>query len=107
VPTTLARAATGETSRSARSLNEILPATWKKTPEERRAAHEIIYSIFELYELKVHGFVPPAVWKIRETDIEALLSLPFFRQQLTVLENRFAKHPRFARWLEQVRRIKA
>ena len=79
----------------------------EKTPEERRAAHEIIYSIFELYELKVHGFFPPAVWKIREHDIETLLSLPFFRQQLTVLENRFAKHPRFARWLEQVRRIKA
>lgn len=83
------------------------PGDVEKTPEDRRAAHEIIYSIFELYELKVHGFLPPAVWKIREPDIEALLSLPFFRQELTVLENRFAKHPRFARWLEQVRRIKA
>ena len=52
----------------------------EKTPEERQAAHEIIYSIFELYELKVYGFLPRAIWKIREPDIEALLSLPFFQQ---------------------------
>jgi hypothetical protein len=32
-------------------------------PEERRVAHEIIYSIFELFELRVHGFFPSAVWK--------------------------------------------
>src|SRR5262249_23514238 len=51
------------------------------TPEERRAAHEIIYSIYELYELNVHGFLPSAIWKIREPDIERTLSLPFFREE--------------------------
>jgi hypothetical protein len=75
------------------------------TPEERRAAHEIIYSIFELYELKVHGYLPSAIWKIREPDIERTLSLPIFRQELAALESRFARHPRLASWLEQVRRI--
>jgi hypothetical protein len=74
------------------------------TPEERRAAHEIIYSIYELYELKVHGFLPPAIWKIREPDIERTLSLPSFRQELAALEGRFSRHPRFASWLEQLRR---
>src|SRR5215471_11962164 len=63
------------------------------TPEERRAAHEIIYAIYELYELKVHGFLPSAIWKIREPDIEGTLSLPFFRQELAALEGRFARHP--------------
>ena len=79
----------------------------EKTPEERRAAHEIIYSIFELYELKVYGFLPHAIWMIREPDIEALLSLPFFQQELAAFEHRFTRHPRFARWLDQVRRSKA
>ena len=79
----------------------------EKTPEERRAAHEVIYSIFELYELKVYGFLPHAIWKIREPDIEALLSLPFFQHELAAFENRFARHPRLARWLDQVRRSKA
>jgi len=73
------------------------------TPEERRAAHEIIYSIFELYELKVHGFLPLAIWKIREPDIEKLLSLPLFRQELAALQDRFVRHPRFAMWLEKIR----
>jgi hypothetical protein len=73
------------------------------TPEERRAAHEIIYSIFEFYELKVHGFLPPAIWKIREPDIEKLLSLPLFRQELAALQDRFVRHPRFAMWLEEIR----
>ncbi|WP_156436578.1 hypothetical protein [Bradyrhizobium pachyrhizi] len=80
------------------------PCNLDMTPEERRAAHEIIYSIYELYELKVHGFLPSAIWKIREPDIERTLSLPFFRQELAVLEGRFTRHPRFASWLEQLRR---
>ena len=71
-------------------------------PEERRAAREVIYSIVELYELKVHGFLPSEIWKIREPDIEALLALPVFRQELAVLQNRFARHPRFAARVEQV-----
>ncbi|NLS69571.1 hypothetical protein E3H11_11690 [Bradyrhizobium brasilense] len=80
------------------------PCNLDMTPEERRAAHEIIYSIYELYELKVHGFLPSAIWKIREPDIERTLSLPFFRQELAALEGRFTRHPRFASWLEQLRR---
>lgn len=81
------------------------PCNLDMTPEERRAAHEIIYSIYELYELKVHGFLPPAIWKIREPDIERTLSLPSFRQELAALEGRFTRHPRFASWLEQLRRV--
>ncbi|MGY3578847.1 hypothetical protein [Bradyrhizobium sp. USDA 4504] len=80
------------------------PCNLDMTPEERRAAHEIIYSIYELYELKVHGFLPSAIWKIREPDIERTLSLPLFRQELAALEGRFTRHPRFASWLEQLRR---
>src|SRR5215469_15929437 len=76
------------------------PCNLDMTPEERRAAHEIIYSIYELYELKVHGFVPSAIWKIREPDVERTLSLPFFRQELAALEGRFTRHPRFASWLD-------
>ena len=83
-----------------------VPGDVEKTPQERRAAHEIIYSIFELYELRVHGYLPPAIWRIRAPDIEALLSLPFFQQELAAFENRFARHPRFAMWLDQVRRSK-
>lgn len=83
-----------------------VPSNMEMTPDERRAAHEIIYSIFELYELKVHGFLPWAIWKIREPDIEALLSLPFFRQELAALHDRFMRHPRFAKWLEQIRQSK-
>src|SRR5215469_5331885 len=45
------------------------------TPEERRVAHEIIYAIYELYELKVHGFLPSAIWKIREPDSPILKEL--------------------------------
>jgi len=85
----------------------VVSSNVEKTPEERRAAHEIIYSIFELYELKVYGFLPHAIWMIREPDIEALLSLPFFQHELAAFEHRFARHPRFARWLDQVRRSKA
>jgi hypothetical protein len=80
------------------------PCNLDMTPEERRAAHEIIYSIYELYELNVHGFLPSAIWKIREPDIERTLSLPSFRQELAALEGRFTRHPRFASWLEQLRR---
>ena len=80
------------------------PCNLDMTPEERRAAHEIIYSIYELYELKVHGFLPSAIWKIREPDIERTLSLPPFRQELAALEGRFTRHPRFASWLEQLTR---
>jgi hypothetical protein len=83
-----------------------VPGNTEITPEERRAAHEIIYSIFELYELKVHGFLPSAIWKIREPDIERLLSLPLFRQELAALQDRFVRHPRFAAWLEQIGRSK-
>ena len=79
------------------------PCSLEMTPEERRAAHEIIYSIYELYELKVHGFLPAAIWKIREPDIERTLSLPLFRQELAVLEGRFTRHPHFASWLKQRR----
>jgi hypothetical protein len=79
------------------------PGDVEMTPAERRAAHEVIYSIFELYELKVHGLVPLAIWKIREPDIERLLSLPVFRQELAALQGRIARHPRFARWVEQIR----
>jgi hypothetical protein len=73
------------------------------TAEERRAVHEIIHAIFELYELKVHGFFPAEIWKIREPDIERLLSLPVFQQELASLEDRYTKHPRLAAWLEKIR----
>jgi hypothetical protein len=81
-----------------------VPVSVEMTPEERRAAHEVIYSIFELYELKVHGFIPPAIWKIREPDIERLLSLTIFRQELEALHGKFMRHPRFATWIEQIKR---
>lgn len=74
------------------------------TAEDQRAVHEIIHAIFELYELKVHGFFPAAIWKIREPDIERLLSLPVFQQELASLQARYAKHPRLAAWLEKIRR---
>lgn len=77
------------------------------TAEERRAIQEIIHSIFELYELKVHGFFPPALWKIRESDIERLLSMPVFQQELAGLEGRYARHPRLAAWLEKIRASKS
>lgn len=73
------------------------------TADERRAVQEIIHSIFELYELKVHGFFPSAIWKIREPDIERLLSLPVFQQELASLEGRYARHPRLAAWLGKIR----
>ena len=73
------------------------------TADERRAVQEIIHSIFELYELKVHGFFPPAIWKIREPDIERLLSLPVFQQELASFEGRYASHPRLVAWLGKIR----
>jgi hypothetical protein len=76
---------------------------FKVTAEERRAVHEIIHAIFELYELKVHGFFPAEIWKIREPDIERLLSLPVFQQELASLEGRYTKHPRLMAWLEKIR----
>ena len=78
------------------------PVALELTPEERRAVHEVIYSIFELYELKVHGFIPLAIWKIREPDIERLLSLTVFRQELEASQDKFRRHPRFAKWVEQI-----
>ncbi|MCC8942006.1 hypothetical protein CI1B_20980 [Bradyrhizobium ivorense] len=84
-------------------LDAGVPAETEMTLDERRTVHEVIYSIFELYELKVHGFIPPAIWRIREPDIERVLLLPVFQQELATLEGRFAKHPRFAAWLEQIR----
>lgn len=73
------------------------------TAQERQAVHEIIHAIFELYELKVHGYFPPAIWKIREPDIERLLALPAFQQELATLEATYARHPRLAAWLEKIR----
>jgi hypothetical protein len=73
------------------------------TADERRAVHEIIHAIFELYELKVHGFFPAEIWKIREPDIERLLSLPVFQQELASLEGRYTKHPRLVAWLDKIR----
>jgi hypothetical protein len=83
------------------------PAAVEMTLEERRTVHEVIYSIFEIYELKVHGFFPPKIWKIREPDIVRVLLLPVFQQELTAMQGRFAKHPRFAAWIEQIGRSKA
>ena len=77
------------------------------TADERRAVHEIIHSIFELYELKVHGYFPPPIWKIREPDIERLLGLPAFQQELAGMERRYAGHPRLAAWLEKIRESRA
>ena len=88
-------------------FDDGVPVSIEMTVEERRIAHEVIYSIFELYELKVHGFIPPAIWKIREPDIERVLSLPVFRQELEALRGRFTKHPRFAAWVEQIGRSEA
>lgn len=85
-------------------LERHAPGNTDMTPEQRRAAHEIIYSIFELYELKVHGFLPPAIWRIREPDMKRLLAMPLFRQELVALQARFVTHPRFAAWLEKIRR---
>ncbi|QOZ31384.1 hypothetical protein [Bradyrhizobium sp. CCBAU 53421] len=82
-------------------------STVEMTPDERRIVHEVIFSIFELYELKVHGFVPPGIWRIREPDIERVLSLPVFQQELAVVHGRFAKHPRFAAWLDGIGQGKA
>jgi hypothetical protein len=59
-----------------------------------------------MYELKVHGLIPSAIWKIREPDMERLLSLPVLRQELAVLQGRFARHPHFAAWIEQIRQGK-
>ncbi|MGY4476357.1 hypothetical protein [Bradyrhizobium sp. USDA 3364] len=81
--------------------------TVEMTLEERRIVHEAIYSIYELYELEVHGFIPPGIWKIREPDIERVLSLPVFRQELAVVHGRFASHPRFAAWLARIGQRKA
>ena len=53
-------------TRAASGVAAAPPGDMEMTPAERRAAHEVIYSIFELYELKVHGLVPLAIWKIRE-----------------------------------------
>jgi hypothetical protein len=78
------------------------PVALELTPDERRAVHEVIYSIFELYELKVHGFIPLAIWKIREPDIERLLSLTVFRQEVEAMQDKFARHPRFAKWVQQI-----
>jgi hypothetical protein len=50
----------------------------------------------------VHGLIPSAIWKIREPDMERLLSLPVFRQELATLQDRFARHPRFATWIEEI-----
>jgi hypothetical protein len=44
-------------------LDQEVPGN-EMTPQERKATHEAIYSIFELYELKVHGFIPSTIWKI-------------------------------------------
>jgi hypothetical protein len=77
------------------------------TPEQRGAVHEAIYSIFELYELKVYGFFPNAIWKIWEPDIERIIMLPVFRQELVTLKSRFAGHPRFEDWVERLRRANA
>ncbi|WP_426408495.1 hypothetical protein [Bradyrhizobium ganzhouense] len=74
------------------------------TQEERRVAHEIIYAIFELFELRVHGYFPSTIWKIREPDVEALLSLPVFRQVMKALRGAFARHPRFSTWVDGVTR---
>jgi len=85
-------------------FDDGVAASIEMTVEERRTVHEMIYSIFELYELKVHGFIPPGIWKIREPDIERVLSLPVFQQELAALQGRFTKHPRFAAWIEQIER---
>jgi hypothetical protein len=77
------------------------------TADERRAIHEIIHAIFELFELKVHGYFPPAIWKIREPDIERLLALPAFQQELAGMESRYANHPRLAAWLGKIRTQRA
>ncbi|QUS41966.1 hypothetical protein RPMA_26355 [Tardiphaga alba] len=70
------------------------------TSRERRVIREVIYSIFELYELKIHGFIPRTIWTIWEPDIERLLTLPAFRQELTALRVAgIAKHPRFETWV--------
>lgn len=73
------------------------------TADERRAVHEIIHAIFELFELKAHGYFPPAIWKIREPDIERLLALPVFQQELAGMEGRYANHPRLMTWLGKIR----
>lgn len=74
-------------------------------PDERRVAQEIIYSVFELFELREHGIFPSAIWKIREADAVALLALPAFSRETTVLRNALAHHPRFLAWTEHVARV--
>ena len=80
-----------------------LPATSSWTAEERRAVHEIIHSIFELYELKVHGFFPPADSTSESPISKGCCRCPCFQQELTSFEGRYASHPRLAAWLAKIR----
>ncbi len=97
------------------NLRSSLPATAfrdvdvtgsvESTAEERRVVQEAIYSIFELYELKLHGFVPKTIWSIWEPDIVRLLGLQSFQRELGTLKSRFEGHPRFSGWIERVGEI--
>jgi len=48
-----------------------------------------------------HGFIPSAIWTIRETTIETLLALPAFSQELA-LAKQVREASTFRGWVEQV-----
>jgi mannosyltransferase OCH1-like enzyme len=84
-------------------FDRLSPMARELTLEERRSTHQAIYSIFELYALRRHGFVPATIWQIWEPDIERLLSSPTFLTEFKTMRIEFERHhPDFSRWVAEL-----
>ncbi len=64
-------------------------------------AIETLHLIFELYELKVQGYVKNSMWVVWVRDIDRFLSAPTIRQGHEQVRREFEGHRHFIAWIEQ------
>ena len=75
---------------SAEELSRILPGLL-----------QVMHLIFELYELKVQGYVKPRMWAIWTRDIDRFLTTPIVRGLRDEIRHEFEGHARFLGWIER------
>jgi hypothetical protein len=64
-------------------------------------ALETLHIIYELFELRVQGYVRTSIWNVWCRDIDRFLNAPKIRQGREQIRQEFQGHLRFIAWVEQ------
>jgi hypothetical protein len=74
------------------------PSDGQKIPP---GALETLHIIYELFELRVQGYVRTSIWNVWCRDFDRFLNAPKIRQGRDQIRQEFQGHLRFITWVEQ------